>query len=221
MAVIFVCKFGVSKHTKMRALVLFFLLLSQLAQSQWKDYLITRKGDTLNRTDLQGRRQGPWVISIPALRGERGYEEEGFFTNDQKEGPWKKFSEEGVKIAEENYRWNKLNGKQRYFSYNGGLIREEHWRAMDPSNAYDTVAVYDLKDPDKMIGEVIVKNEGMAMRHGRFVYYDPRTETILQVENYIMNKLQEEAAVQPAPDSIPRTAPRVIQDFDKKRKKNE
>jgi len=36
---------------------------------------------------------------------------------------------------------------------------------MDPAIAYDTVAVYDLKDPDKRVGEVVVKNEGIAMRH--------------------------------------------------------
>ena len=204
----------------MRALVLFLLFLSLTAHSQWKDFLITRRGDTLNRVDLQGRKQGPWVVSVPELRGERGYEEEGYFTNDLKEGIWKKFSVEGVKIAEENYRWGKLNGKQLYYSYNGGLIREEHWRAMDPAHAYDTVAVYDLKDPDKMIGEVIVKNEGMALRHGRFVYYDPRTEVIIQVENYVMNKLQEDADVKPVRDTVPKAIPRVIQDFDKKKKKN-
>ena len=208
----------------MRPFVLLLLLLSLVpfhpAQAQWKDFLLTKRGDTLNRVDLQGKKQGPWVISIPELRGERGYEEEGYFTNDQKEGIWKKFSIEGVKIAEENYRWGKLNGKQLYYSFNGGLIREEHWRAMDPANAYDTVAVYDLKDPDKQVGEVIVKNEGIAMRHGRFVYYDPRTERVLQVEQYVMNKLQEEANSKPVQDSVPKTLPRVIQDFDKKKKKN-
>lgn len=128
---------------------------------------------------------------------------------------------EGVKIAEENYRWGKLNGKQLYFSYNGGLIREEHWRAMDPEIAYDTVAVYDLKDPDKRVGEVIVKNEGIAMRHGRFVHYDPRMGRVLLTENYVMNKLQEEIVTNPAQqDTIPRQLPKVIQDFDKKKKKN-
>ncbi|MFM7645492.1 MAG: hypothetical protein ACKO41_02145 [Sphingomonadales bacterium] len=160
--------------------------------AQWKDYLLTRKGDTLNRVDLTGKKQGPWVLSVPELRGERGYEEEGYFTDDTKEGVWKRFSLEGVKIAEENYRWGKLHGKQLYYSYFGGLIREENWRAMDPSRSYDTVAVYDLKDPDKKISDVVVKNEGISMRHGVFTYYDPRTGKILSKENYVMNKLQEE-----------------------------
>jgi hypothetical protein len=82
------------------------------------------------------------------------------------------------------------------------------------------VAVYDLKDPDKMVGEVVVKNEGLSMRHGRFVYYDPRTGAILQTEHYVMNKLQEDAEVKPVRDTTPKALPRVIQEFDKKKKRN-
>ena len=123
---------------------------------------------------------------------ERGYEAEGYYENDQKEGTWKKYSLEGVKIAEENYRWGKLNGRQQYFTYNGGLLRIENWRAMDPANKFDTVAVYDLRDPDKEIDRVVVKNEGIAMKHGKWIYYDPREGTIEATENYVMNKLQTE-----------------------------
>lgn len=188
------------KLTKIPALGLYLLLLSGTATAQWKDYMLTRKGDTLNRVDKNGKRQGPWVVSVPDLRGERGYEEEGYFADDAKEGTWKRFSLEGVKIAEEQYRWGKLNGKQRYYSYFGGLLREENWRAMDPSRSYDTVAVYDLKDPDKKIADVVVKNEGIAMRHGVFSYYDPRTGRLLSKETYVMNKLQEENTPQlPSP----------------------
>lgn len=201
----------------------FFLLLGQsvLLSAQWKSYILSRGGDTLNRVDLNSKKQGPWVVAVPEIRGERGYEEEGYFANDQREGLWKRFSLEGVKIAEENYRWGKLNGKQRYFSYGGGLIREEQWRAMDPEVAFDTVAVYDLKDPDKRVGEVIVKNEGISMRHGRFVHYDPRTGRVLLVENYVMNKLQEDVVPNlPQQDTTPRQLPKVVQEFDKKKKKN-
>lgn len=181
----------------MRAFLLILLALllqfsAQPVSAQWKGFMVNRRGDTLNRIDLAGNRQGPWVLSVPELRGERGYEEEGYFSDNAKEGVWKRFSLEGVKIAEENYRWGKLHGKQLYFSYFGGLIREENWRAMDPRQAFDTVAVYDLKDPDKKIADVVVKNEGISMRHGVFSYYDPRTGKLLAKENYVMNKLQEE-----------------------------
>ncbi len=174
----------------MRLILILFLFISINGFGQWKNFTISVKGDTLNRVDMSGKKQGPWVIHVDNLRGERGYEEEGYFENDQKEGTWKKYSLEGVKIAEENYRWGKLNGKSQFFTYNGGLLREESWRAMDPKIAYDTVPVYDIKDQSKVINWVVVKNEGVALKHGRWTYYDPREGTIEATEQYVMNKLQ-------------------------------
>jgi hypothetical protein len=174
----------------MRLLLSLLLFISINGFGQWKSFILNPKGDTLNRVDMKGQKQGPWAISVPDLRGERGYEEEGYFENDQKDGTWKKFSLEGVKIAEENYRWGKLNGKQQYYTYNGGLLRVENWRAIDPGQAFDTVAVYDLNDPTKEIDRVIVKNDGVAKKHGRWTYFDPREGTVEATENYVMNKLQ-------------------------------
>ncbi len=174
----------------MRLIIILLLFISINGFGQWKTYILSVKGDTLNRVDMKGLKQGPWVIKVPDLRGERGYEEEGYFENDLKEGTWKRFSLEGVKIAEETYRWGKLNGRQYYFTYNGGLMREESWRAIDPANAFDTVSVYDLKDPTKEINRVIVKNDGVALKHGKWNYYDPREGKIEATEYYVMNKLQ-------------------------------
>jgi hypothetical protein len=174
----------------MRLIVVLALFISIDGFSQWKSYTLSPKGDTLNRVDMKGLKQGPWSVHVDELRGERGYEEEGYYLNDLKEDTWKRYSLEGVKIAEESYRWGKLNGKAQYFTYNGGLLREESWRAIDPANAYDTVAVYDLKDPTKEINRVVVKNNGVAVKHGRWTYYDPREGTIEATEYYVMNKLQ-------------------------------
>jgi hypothetical protein len=186
----------------MRLIVTLFLLISLGSSAQWKSFIISVKGDTLNRVDMKGLKQGPWVIKVPDLRGERGYDEEGYFVNDLKDGEWKRFSLEGVKIAQENYRWGKLNGKQQYYTYNGGLMREESWRAIDPANAYDTVAVYDLKDPTKEINRVVVKNDGVAMKHGKWNYYDPREGRIEATEYYVMNKLQTDDGEMIADDDI-------------------
>jgi hypothetical protein len=174
----------------MRLIVVLSLFISISGFGQWKDYVIAPKGDTLNRVDMKGKKQGPWSVNVPDLRGERGYEEEGYYENDQKTGTWKKYSLEGVKIAEENYSWGKLNGKQQYFTYNGGLLREESWRAMDPKIAFDTVGIYDLKDPTLQTGTLVVKNEGLALKHGRWTFYDPREGTIEATEFYVMNKLR-------------------------------
>src|SRR5262249_50848113 len=152
-----------------------------------KSFIISVKGDTLNRLDMQDKKQGPWVIHVDDLRGERGYEEEGYFENDLKEGAWKRFSLQGVKIADESYRWGMLNGRACYYTFNGGLLREEAWRAMDPKQKYDTVPVYDIKDPSKIIDWVAVKNEGVAMKHGTWYYYDPVEGVIIQTEHYKLN----------------------------------
>ena len=176
----------------MRFLPFVLLLFSLDLSAQWKSYILNRRGDTLNRTDMSGKKQGPWSVRVEDLRGERGYEEEGFYENDLKTGTWKKYSLEGVKIAEENYNWGKLNGRSYYYTYNGGLLREENWRAIDPKNKYDTVPIYDLKDPTKEIDRVVVKNEGVSMKHGRFVYYDPLEGTIEETQHWVMNKLQSD-----------------------------
>lgn len=174
----------------MRLIAILLLFISINGSAQWKSYIMSPKGDTLNRVDLQGKKQGPWSVHVDELRGERGYEEEGYYENDQKTGTWKKYSLEGVKIAEENYSWGKLNGKQQYFTYNGGLLREESWRAIDPKIAYDTVPVYDLKDMSKVEKWIAVKNEGVALKHGKWTYYDPREGTIEATEFYVMNQLR-------------------------------
>jgi len=173
----------------MRFVFFVLVLFSLSASAQWKDFIIGVKGDTLNRVDMKGRKQGPWSIHVDDLRGERGYEEEGYFENDAKEGVWKRYSLEGIKIAEENYHWGKLNGKARYYTYNGGLLREEGWRAIDPANAYDTVDVYAIDDPSKLVDRVVVKNDGMAMKHGQWNYYDPSEGVIIKTEYYRLNKL--------------------------------
>lgn len=173
----------------MRFILCLLLLISVNSFGQWKSYIISAKGDTLNRVDLKGKKQGPWAISVPDLRGERGYEEEGYFENDLKEGVWKKYSLQGIKIAEENYQWGKLSGRAKYFTFNGGLLREESWRAMDPERKYDTVPVYAINDPNKVVEMVVVKNEGFSMKHGQWNYYDPSEGVIVKTEKYQLNKL--------------------------------
>src|SRR5688572_30482493 len=101
----------------MRFLFVLFLLISMNGFGQkWKDYMISVRGDTINRIDMEGKKQGPWVIHIEALRGEPGYDEQGYFVNDKKDGLWIRFSPMGDKIAEENYRWGSLDGKCRYYN---------------------------------------------------------------------------------------------------------
>ncbi|MCW3119016.1 MAG: hypothetical protein JWM28_3098, partial [Chitinophagaceae bacterium] len=134
----------------MKTLLSLILLISLNSFSQWKSYIIGVKGDTLNRVDKNGKKQGPWVSHFDELRGEPGFEEEGFYKNDKKEGVWRKYSLVGDLIAMENYRWGNRDGKNAYFTNTGQVIREEGWKAVNPDNPYDTVDVYDVNDPTKI-----------------------------------------------------------------------
>ncbi|MGZ3896589.1 MAG: hypothetical protein ACXVBT_09830 [Flavisolibacter sp.] len=175
----------------MRYLFLLLSLATLSAQAQLKSYIIGVKGDTLNRVDGRGLKQGPWVIHLDDLRGERGYEEEGWFRDGKKEGVWRRFSLEGDLIALENYRFGFKDGKNTYFTYQGEPMREENWRAIDPQNPYDTVKLFDLKDPTKVIGVKIVKVEPNSYKNGTWKYYDPQSGTVEKTEDWVMDKPKE------------------------------
>ena len=85
--------------------------MSFTGQAQWKTYQLTSRKDTLNRVDLRGLKQGPWVVHVDPLRGEDGYDEQGIFIDDKREGMWKRFSPEGDLLAIENYYQGMKSGK--------------------------------------------------------------------------------------------------------------
>lgn len=170
-------------------LLLLSTVFSFTAAAQWKSYKISPKGDTLNRQDMKGLKQGPWVVRVDELRGERGYEEEGYFADDKKDGIWRRYSLEGDLIALENYRWGVLNGKNVYFNNQGEPLREEYWRAIDPRSPYDTVDVFDVYDPNKVVRKEIVKVESANVKHGTWKYYDNFKGTV-ETEKWVMGKLK-------------------------------
>ena len=173
--------------------LLFFISTSSFAQ--WKSFIISVRGDTLNRVDMNGKKQGPWVMHVDALRGEPGYDEQGYFADDKKVEKWVRFSLMGDKIAEENYRWGSLNGKCVYYTRTGGLLREETWRAIEPGKSFDTVDVKDPNDPTKVVDRVVVKVEGSTVQHGTWTYYDPEWGTIVKTENWWMGKIRTGDAI--------------------------
>ena len=175
----------------MRLFILIFsaLLLSASSYSQkWKSYIIGVKGDTLNRVDMKGLKQGPWVVHVDELRGERGYEEEGFFLNDKKDGTWRRFSLEGDLTAVENYRWGGKDGKSIYLTTQGSPIREESWKAVNPDSPYDTVNVYDPNNPDKIIAKQVIKLEGYSLKHGAWKHYDQFTGRLEKTDYWYFDK---------------------------------
>lgn len=182
----------------MRWILFFCLLVAGNSYGQLKSYIIGVKGDTLNRVDLQGKKQGPWVNHVESLRGEPGFEEEGEYVNDRKEGTWRKYTLMGDLQAIENYRWGFLDGNAQYFSISGNLIREESWRAFNPDKPYDTLAVEDVMNPGNY-KDVIIKNEGSSLKHGTWKYYD--NGFVAKTEFYRLGKL-EQGPIPEAPPTL-------------------
>jgi hypothetical protein len=200
-----------------------FIVVSVFSNAQYKTFRISDKGDTLNAVDMKGQKQGKWIVRAPALRGEPGYEEEGIFVNDLKEGTWRRFNLMGDPIAIENYRWGNKNGISRYYTIEG-LEREENWRAINPGKAYDTIDVVDPVNPNKY-EKVVVKNEGASLRHGTWRYFYPPTGKLLGTENYFLDKLREPGSTDtvtglvkvPAIDTAKaKPKPKEVLDFEKK-----
>jgi hypothetical protein len=194
------------------------LLIGFRGYSQWKTYIISPKGDTLNAVDKHDKKQGRWVNHFDEVRGEPGYEEEGLFKDGRKEGTWRLYSLAGDLIGVEFYKWGNKDGVCQYFGINGSLKREESWRALNPDKQYDTLTIEDIDHLDKY-KTVIVKNEGVAIRDGVWKFYDPNTGMISRTETYTLGKLEKPKVTQSsAADASAKTVakPKEVLDFEKK-----
>jgi hypothetical protein len=205
----------------MRQIVLFLFSVQLISLSGYSQplqgYTIGPKGDTLNGVDKLGQKQGKWVNHYDEVRGEPGFEEEGVYKDNRKEGAWRLFSLEGDLIGLEYYKWGNKSGVCQYFGINGTLLREESWIALNPNKIYDTLVVEDVDHLDKY-KTVIVKNTGVAIKDGVWKFFDPMTGTVARTETWEVGKLQKSQAGQRAlPDSTQAVAkPKEVLDFEKK-----
>ena len=215
----------------MRFLLLPLLIFSvNTIFSQCKSYKLSSNGDTLNCVDFNDLKQGRWIVTTPKLRGEPGFEAEGVFKNNRKEGIWRTFNLMGDLIAQENFKWGNKNGRCLYFTL-AGLEREESWRAVNPDKAYDTLDVVDPGNPNQY-ERIVVKNDGNSIKHGIWKTYSPNTGALLETEEYIMGKLKADieaekintlAVSKPIADTTKKQAskvlPKEVLDFNKKQSK--
>jgi antitoxin component YwqK of YwqJK toxin-antitoxin module len=170
---------------------------------------------------------------VPELRGERGYEEEGRFVDDKKEGRWIRYSLQGDKLAVENYRWGQKDGRCEYYNQVEDLVRVESWRAINPQSPYDTIPVTDPKNPNKIIRFEIVKVESPSVKHGSWRYYDPGTGRVEKTEQWVLDKLKkdddeeeidvavaavdgENSTAKKAAEKKPLAKPKEVLEFEKK-----
>jgi hypothetical protein len=168
---------------------LFFvaILFSAPSFCQCKTYKLNAKKDTINCTDFNNLKQGYWFTRVENNHGEPGYQEEGYYKDNIKEGAWIRYNLMGDVIAEENYKWGYKNGVCRYYNLIG-LLREESWRAINPKYPYDTVKAYHLDNPDKYDLKII-KVDASTVKHGTWNYYDPERGTIIKTEEYAIDQL--------------------------------
>jgi len=189
--------------------------------SQYKSFLLTDNGDTLNRLDDNNQKQGRWKIHVNALRVTPAYDEEGTFVNNLKEGIWRKYDIYGLLTAKENYKWGKQNGLQQYLDQ-GQLEHEENWRAVDPNKKFDTIEVKDPYDQFK-VEQKIVKVESYAVPFGTWRYYEPETGRIRKTDNYDAFGnlfIPQQPILESTKDSIPKKMlkPKAVLDFEKTNK---
>lgn len=196
--------------------LLFFLMAFQ-SQAQYKSYKISVNGDTINRVDASGKKQGPWVVHFDPVRGEPGYEEEGYFVDGQKEGSWRKYNLRGDFIALENFRRGDKDGKSQYFNEFGELLREENWRAYNPDAPYDTIPIFG-EGNNEILSYKIVKAEPYSVKDGDWTWYDPQSGMVARIEKYdrgqLLNKKSTEVLV--ADEPMKKIKPKEVVEFEKK-----
>ncbi len=175
-----------NKFLKVQKLTLIFVALQLFlykADAQYKTYTLSVNGDTLNAIDNNGLKQGKWILHTDALRGEPGFEEEGIFVNNKREGEWRKYTLHSDLIAVENYKYGGKDGLSQYYTPLGEMVREENWRAYNPDAPYDTIAVYGTGS-NEILSYKIVKAEQYSVKNGDWSYYDPSTGRIIKTEKY-------------------------------------
>jgi len=151
--------------------------------AQYKSFKLNADGDTLNAITNSGLKQGKWVIHVDEIRGEPGYEEEGIFAKNKKEGIWRLYNLTGDLIGVENYKLGGKDGVQQYYTYLGDLVREESWRAYNPDAPFDTIPIYGIGS-NEILEFKIVKAEQYSVKHGEFKYYEPGTGILMKTEKY-------------------------------------
>ncbi len=127
------------------------------------------------------------------------------------------FSLSGDLVGVENYKWGFKDGSCLYYTTHGELRLEQSWKALNPDKEYDTIDVEDLDKLDSY-RKVIVKNEGAALKHGIWKYYEAESGRVVRTETYELGKIKS-APVATSPNTGDKKViakPKEVLDFEKK-----
>ncbi len=171
------------KIQQLLILIIMQFLFLMNGSAQYKSFKLNAEGDTLNAITKDDLKTGKWVIHVPEVRGEPGYEEEGIYIKDKKEGVWRQYNLNGDLVGVENYKFGGKDGIQQYYTYLGDLVREESWKGYNPDAPYDTIPVYGDGNGE-IIDQKIVKAEQYSVKHGEWKYYEPGSGRLIKTEKY-------------------------------------
>lgn len=111
------------------SILVFCILLGGSLKSQASDPKTALRE---NFTDENGHRQGYWRIT-GAIGSDEGYKdanliEEGDYTDNKRQGIWKKYYPSGALLSEITFMDNKPYGNYKTFYSNGNVEEEGYWK---------------------------------------------------------------------------------------------
>ncbi len=180
--------------------LMLFVIFSSTVHAQFKTYSLNSNGDTINAVNKDGQKTGKWVYRVEELRGNPGYEEEGVYVKNQKDGYWRRYNLDGDLIAVEHYKLGGKDGLQQYYTFLGNLEREENWRGYNPDSPYDTIAIYG-SGSNEILEMKVVKAEPYSVKHGQWKYYDDQGR-MMRVEEWDRNNIVKPKEVATASTEI-------------------
>ena len=76
------------KIQQLLVLIIMQFLFLMNGTAQYKSFKLNTEGDTLNAITKDDLKTGKWIIHVAEVRGEPGYEEEGLYAKNKKEGAY-------------------------------------------------------------------------------------------------------------------------------------
>lgn len=177
----------------MKKLVTYFVFLqislncaaqetNQLSPNQ---FAINGNGDTINRTDAQGKKTGMWSIFNQSRYGDDSFYELGEYTDDKKQGSWKMYQKNGLLLNQTNYYNGFKNGEVKFYN-EGRLVCKGQYKALRTDVPYDTIQV---EQPDGGFKEKVIPTSLGSVRHGFWIYYKPPFNEIQKIEEFQWDEL--------------------------------
>ncbi len=113
---------------KLLLFIFSFLLFSLQAWTQSYEML---NGDTINKKDVNNKRQGLWVVKANPSKN-KGYQlgamvEEGKYQNSRKMGLWKAYFPNGKLKSEITYKGSRPYGAYTLYYKNGKIEEKGNW----------------------------------------------------------------------------------------------